>query len=81
MDAEDLGLPDGFDFGDVKDHKEVKNRTKDMWTMFKLQKRVEANKEGLDRLFEMITDIFNGGEKGGEFFCGRKEAACVRLAT
>ena len=64
VDAEDIGLPEGFDFGGGgKDQKDLKNRTNDMWALIKTQKRVEANKEGIDRLFELLSDMINGGLK------------------
>ena len=65
VDPEDIGLPDGFDFGGGggRDQKDMKNRTNDMWALLKVQKRVEANREGIDRLFELLNDMISGGKE------------------
>ena len=59
VDVEELGLNDGLSGGNLK---EAKNRTNNLWSLMKLRNAVETNKEGIDRLFQLLADMINGGE-------------------
>ena len=63
VDPEELGLSDAFGPGNLK---EAKNRTNNLWSLMKLRNAVETNKEGIDRLFQLLADMINGGEMWGK---------------
>ena len=58
IDVAELGLPGLLESGHQKD---LKNKTNSLWSFMKLKNAVETNREGIDRLFELYTDIINGG--------------------
>ena len=65
IDLEDHELPGMMDVrGSNKDEK---NRTNNLWSLMKLKNTVETNQEGIDRLFELISDMVNGGIRQHSF--------------